>query len=57
MTGAEQLDLGLKVGGFALAAIGAAAAAVKYFDEQRQNRETRRDQQEKDRQLAKEELA
>lgn len=54
MTTAEQFDLALKIGGFGLTAIGAVAAAVKYFDEQRQNRETRRQQQEKDREARRE---
>jgi hypothetical protein len=68
MTSAETWDVIIKIAGFGLTAIGAVAAAVKYFDEQRQNRQTRleqqekdrearREQQEKDRRVAQEELA
>lgn len=49
--------MAIKVGGLLLAALGAVVGAARYLDEQRQSRETRRDQQEKDRELRREELA
>jgi hypothetical protein len=57
MTVAEEMDVAIKAGGLLVAFVGAIVAAVKYFDEQAQSRDTRRDQQEKDRELRREELA
>jgi len=49
MTTAETWDVIIKVAGVGLTVVGIVGAYVKYGTEQRQNRQTRREQQQKDR--------